>query len=113
MPLEWNGDRLRERVHQAAADAIDELVADAAADAIATHPWRNRTGNLEENIRAEPAHDHGDGHISGRFGYTYSAEKGHRSGFYGLFLEERDYPTLRPAADRHFPDLAETIRRKL
>jgi hypothetical protein len=109
--FDWNGDTIVQRVAEAARMAIDETLDEADADASSSHWWRNRTGNLEVNIVTERARRFGY-HIRGRFGTTYSGVKGHRSGFYGLFLEYRT-PFLRPAADRAFPTLAAKIRRRL
>ena len=109
--LEWNGDRLIERLRAAAREAVDETVDAARDDAAASHVWRNRKGQLEEEIVSEHA-DPGDLNPTGSFGTT------RRRGFYGLFHEqgtkhEHETPFLRPAADRHFIELADRIREKL
>ena len=111
--MDWNGDRLSQKVAQASRLAIDETLREADADATASHWWKNRTGNLEIQIVTERAHRIPGNRIAGRFGTTYfGGKKGKRSGFYGLFLEYRR-PFLRPAADRTFPRLADKIRRRL
>jgi len=98
----WFGERILERKLEAARLAIDDITDEAALDAAGSHWWKNRTGNLEENIVAEPAKREGSA-VTGKFGSTEGA------GFYGLFLERRT-PFLRPAADRTFPRLAAMIR---
>ena len=109
--LDWNGEDLLFRVAEAARVSIDEVTAEADADASASHSWVDRTDQLEEEIVTEDAHMVGS-RVVGRFGTT------RRRGFYGLFHEEGTThefarPFLRPAADRTFPTLAEKIRRKL
>lgn len=109
--LDWNGDKLIAQVEEATRAAINDVTAEAADDARATHSWVSRTGNLETEIVTEDAADNGD-QIVGRFGTT------RRRGFYGLFHEEgtkHEYerPFLRPAADRAFPTLADRIARRL
>lgn len=109
--LEWNGDALLERVADAARLSIDETTAETDADASSSHPWLNRSENLETHIETEAARRVGS-RITGRIGYT------RRSGFYGLFHDEGTThefarPTLRPSGDRTFPTLADKIARKL
>lgn len=103
--LDWNGDKLLAHVRSVVAAAIDDTVDEAAADARASHWWRNRTGQLEEELISEHCAP-GAANPAGRFGTTQ------RRGFYGLFHEYKT-PFLRPAADRVFPTLAEKIRRRL
>jgi hypothetical protein len=108
--LTWRGDELVARLRRAARAAVDETVDAAADDARVSHEWLNRTLQLEEEIVAEHA-DPADPNPSASFGTT------RRRGFYGLFHEEgtvHEYerPFLRPAADRWFPTLAHTIRRR-
>lgn len=108
--LDWNGDKLIERVAEAARASIDETLAEADTDASASHWWLNRTSNLELNIVTEDAKVEGL-RVSGRFGTT-TMRRGRRTGWYGLFLEYKT-PFLRPAADRVFPTLAAKIARRL
>lgn len=105
--FEWNGDKLIERLEQAATESVDEVLQECAADAEASHWWLARKGDdgLEGQIITEAASSDGTS-ISGRFGTTQRS-----NGFYGLFLEYRT-PFLRPAADRHFPTLPSRIRGK-
>jgi hypothetical protein len=105
--LDWKGPQIKARVERATLQAIDDCTEAAAKDAQTSHWWRNRSGDLQGNIIAETAKVMPNGHRRGRFGS--SLRKG---GFYGLFLE-RKRPFLRPAADREFPKLARTIRRRL
>lgn len=109
--LNWNGDRLIALVRSAAADAVNETVDQAANDARLSHPWVNRNMQLEEEIVTEHAKP-GDPNPTARFGTT------RRRGFYGLFHElgtvhEFERPFLRPAADRAFPRLQETLAEKI
>lgn len=114
MPLEWNGDEIIRQLRLAVADAANDTVEAAADDARTSHPWRNRTGNLQTEIAVEHA-DPLARRIVARFGYTYAQGRRHvRDGFYGLFHEEGTthefaQPTLRPAADRHFPTFAARV----
>lgn len=108
--LDWNGDDLIARVAEAAREAIDETLAEADADASASHWWVNRTGNLESEIVTEDARVEGT-RVAGRFGTT-TMRRGRRTGWYGLF-HEYTTPFLRPAADRTFPTLAAKIARRL
>lgn len=109
--LDWDGERLLARVREATRQGINDTTAEAARVAQTGHWWNNRTGNLERNVITERAHRFGK-RIVGRFGATYSGQKGVRSGFYGLFLEMK-IPWLRPAADEVFPTLAANIRRRM
>lgn len=109
--LEWDGDALIARVQNAARAAVNDTVDAARDDASVTHEWVNRTMQLEEEIVSEHG-DPGDANPSAKFGTT------RRRGFVGLFHElgtvhEYERPFLRPAADRHFPTLAERISRRL
>lgn len=103
--IDWNGDAVIERVRKAAVTAVNETVDEAADDARVSHWWRNRTGQLEEELVSEHAKP-GDANPTAKFGTTQ------RRGFYGLFHEYQT-PFLRPAADRHFGGLASKIRRRL
>lgn len=111
--LVWNGDAVLARVAEAARVSIDETLREADADASSSHShwWRNRTGYGEAHILVEDAKVEGT-RVSGRFGATYSGQKGVRSAFYLLFLEYKT-PWLRPAGDRNFPALAAKIRARL
>jgi len=109
--LDWNGDKLLERVTEAARVSIDETLREADLDASASHWWRNRSGYGEAHILVEDAKVEGT-RVSGSVGATYSGQKGVRSAFYLLFLEYRT-PWLRPAGDVTFPGLASKIRRRL
>ena len=109
--VDWRGDTLLRRIRVAATEGVNETLEAAATDARSSHEWRNRTGQLEEEIVTEDAHDT-DANPTGSFGTT------RRRGFYGLFHEEGTEhefarPFLRPAADRQFPSLAQRIRRRL
>lgn len=101
--MTWLGPEIVARVTAVAVAAIDETTKAAADDAKAHHWWANRTGDLQKNTFAEPAHFDG-ANVTGRFGSSMRAQ-----GFYGLFLE-RQTPWLRPAADRHFRKLRAKLR---
>jgi len=109
--MEWNGDAIVERFRAVAREAVDATVDEARDDAELSHVWRNRRGQLEEELVSEHA-DPADVNPTASFGTT------RRRGFYGLFHEEgtrREHatPFLRPAADRWFPTLAAKIRERL
>jgi hypothetical protein len=106
MRLDWKGPQIKARVEHATLRGIDDCTEAAARDAQGSHWWRNRSGDLQSNIIAEPAKVAPGGHRRGRFGSSLR-----RGGFYGLFLERRT-PFLRPAADREFPKLGRAIRRR-
>lgn len=102
---EWNGPQIEAKIQRASMEAIDEITEESARDASQAHWWANRSGNLSSQIENEPAEQTATG-ARGRFGATRI------QGFYGLILEHRG-PFLRPAADRHFRDLAGAIRKRL
>lgn len=109
--VEWYADVLLKRVRRASRLAVNDVVDAARDDAKASHEWVNRSGQLEEEIISEHATAR-QRNPTGRFGTT------RRRGFYGLFHEEGTIheharPFLRPAADRHFRDLADKIREHL
>lgn len=123
--LDWQGERLAERVRGAARAGVNETVDAARDDAKATHEpmwentptkWSKEGGQLEEEIVSEHAGQeslqaYGPDPV-GRFGFA------RKRGFYGYFHEigtvhEFAKPVLRPTADRIFPTLAERIRRRL
>jgi hypothetical protein len=101
----WYGSEIASRVLAASLDAIDEVTADAAAEAKQQHSWEDRAGRLERETISEAASVTREG-AAGRFGTT------ERMGFYGLFLEYK-HPFLRPVADRVFPTLPQRLREKL
>ncbi|MGH3029272.1 MAG: hypothetical protein ACRDNE_00620 [Gaiellaceae bacterium] len=103
--VRWQGDEIIDKVEGATPEAIDETTQAAAEAAQQSHWWTSRSGQLESEIRSEPAQVEGS-IVIGKFGTTM-----HR-GFYGLFLERRT-PFLRPGADQEFPKLAERIRDRL
>lgn len=109
--LDWNGDKLIAQVRTAAREAVDATVDAARDDAAASHVWVNRTDQLQEEIVSQHA-DPAAPNPTASFGTT------RRRGFYGLFHEEgtvKEFarPFLRPAADRHFGELAAKIRERL
>lgn len=106
----WNGDAIVKRMERAAREAVNETVDAARDDALATHTWENRTGQLEEELISVHARA-GAGNPVASFGTTL------RRGFYGYFHElgtvhEIARPFLRPAADRTFPGLRARIARR-
>lgn len=103
MPLRsWRGKAIVAKAAAASALAIDKTMADCVPDAKANHPWNNVTGTAEGSIRiAQFAAMHGV-QISGLWGSVGVA--------YFIFLElgtsrMEAMPTLRPAADRNYPNL--------
>lgn len=102
--LDWRGKQVAASVMRAAHEAVDEVTEEAAQDAAASAP--RRKGQLASEVISEPAERHGNV-IVGKFGSTK-----HR-GFYGLILERRGRPFLRPAADRHFSNLAALIKARI
>lgn len=106
LKLDWQGDKVVERVLNATRESVDESTEEAARVAAGSHWWRSRTGNLDSQIVNEPAVRTGNTAVKGRFGSTRD------KGFYGLFLERRN-AFLRPAADSVFPRLVARIRSRL
>lgn len=107
---DWNGTAIVRRMERAARAAVNETVDAARDDALATHTWENRTGQLEEELISVHAAA-GEGNPAASFGTT------RRRGFYGYFHEigtihEIARPFLRPAADRTFPGLKLRIARR-
>jgi hypothetical protein len=106
----WNGANLVKRMERAAREALNETVDMARDDAKASHTWKNRTGQLEEEIISIHA-------VAGEATPTASFGTTRRRGFYGYFHElgtvnEIARPFLRPAADRNFPGLKTRILRR-
>ena len=131
----WRAKELLSKAAQAERAAVIETLDAAVADAKASHGWQSRTGAALVSIRREdprPA-DQGRG-VLGAFGFepiplagnTHRA-RSRKSGrlrrpkrwdMHGLFLEIgfRGRPgdhTIRRAADREFPKLAERMRAHL
>lgn len=107
---QWNGDKILGRMERAVRGAVNETVDDARDDALATHTWENRTGQLEEELISVHA-------VAGERNPTASFGTTKRRGFYGYFHEvgtirEIARPFLRPAADRTFPGLKLRIARR-
>ena len=102
--LDWRGPEVVAAVMRAAQEAVDETTEAAARDAAASAA--RRTGRLAANVVNEPAVRRGLT-VVGKFGST------HRQGFYGLILERRGRPFLRPAADRNFSNLARRIKARV
>jgi hypothetical protein len=107
---QWNGDKIISRMERAVRGAVNETVDAARDDALATHTWENRTGQLEEELISVHAAA-GERNPAASFGTTK------RRGFYGYFHErgtinEIARPFLRPAADRNFPGLKLRIARR-
>ena len=108
--VRWTGEKVAERIAEAARRAIDETNAEAVAAAKGDHPWTNRTGTLEGAIQMRPAAQEADGEIVGLFGAFAVA--------YAIYLElgtarMPPYPFLRPAADAAWGELGARIRANL
>ena len=106
MQLTWKGEAIKDRIARATRDSIDEITEATADDAQRSHWWQSRhgRGGLEGQIISEPARVV-NGRLRGRVGTL------RREGFYGLILEYKR-PWLRPPADRNFPKLKRTIRKR-
>lgn len=106
MRLEWYGDQILRQFQDQMIAAVDDTLADCAAEAKAHAPVD--TGALRNDITFKPARRSGDG-ISGSFG-AYSVA-------YAIYQEIGTYkmparPYLRPAADRLFPTLLSRVGRR-
>ena len=103
---QWNAPKILNRIEQAAANGINDTMADCVVDAKSNHGWQNRTGTAEASIRAEPAGKQGN-RIVGLWG-SFDVE-------YFIYLElgtafmTGDH-TLENAADLNYPSLADYIR---
>lgn len=108
MTLRWEGDKFKKRAARAAMSGINKTMADAVEHAKNNHPWKYRTGKLEQNTKIiGPAKDVGGGVYAGTWGVTAQAP-------YGKFLEfgtmrMQPFPFLRPAAAIHHPNLQKNI----
>lgn len=107
---------LAEKLKRDIAAGIDETTEAAAADMRGTqmdlpphtaahHPWYGVSPRVENAVSTEPAREEG-AEIRGSVGATK------RRGDYAFFLE-RLHPYMRPAADRHFPQLARNIAKRV
>ena len=106
MALIWFGNRIKDKWLEAARQAIDETMADCVNTAKPLTPVR--TGTLQGSERFEPAEVKGD-EVVGEWGsfdvnYAIYVETGSR-GRFGRYM-------LRQAADQHYPELKENIRRR-
>ena len=84
--LEWDMDHDDERIGEGFAEAVNEILQEAADYAKANHGgWNNRTGNAERSIQVYKPATPED--VEGDFGFGVS---------YGMFLEKR-YHTIENA----------------
>ena len=132
---DWRATQLLAIAAQAERAAVIETLDAAVADAKASHGWQSRTGAALLSIRREDPKPAAAGRgVLGAFGFepiplagnTHRA-RSRKTGrlrrpktwdMHGLFLEIgfRGRPgdhTIRRAADREFPKLAERIRAQL
>lgn len=108
MSVTWRGQRVRVQIEDATTGAIDEVLDRCVNDAKAGHPFQNRTGKAEASIQAKPATQSAT-KISGRWG-SYRVR-------YFFYLEMGtskmpEFPTLRPSADKNYPELPRLIRER-
>lgn len=102
----WRGDEVRAKVHRASAAAINEVLADAVAQAKGNHPgWQNRTANAEGSIRVVDTAAAQGARMVGRWGSVGVV--------YFRRLEFEHGGALRGAADVTYPGLAPAIRRRM
>lgn len=99
--LNWLGGDVRDRVHDAARQGIDETTAAAVIHAKSNHPWSNQTGTLEGSLQMRPAEVQGD-IVRGQWG-SFTV-------LYAIYLELGGWAYLRPAADAEYPKLAGRIK---
>ena len=110
MALRWRGKQVTRQVRRAQREAVDATMAAAVIDAKRSHPWQNRTGTAEGSIQVAERAREIPGGVRGVWGSLRVR--------YFRFLEfgtsvMEEMPTLRPAADRNYPDLAGRVRRLL
>lgn len=103
----WRGDAIKAKMNAAARKGIDSTTSECVITAKSDHPWQNRTGTAEGSIRMEPAEETMAGKIQGRWG-SFDTD-------YFVFLElgtsfMQPMPSLRPAADEHYPTLPQRIK---
>lgn len=104
--ISWRGPELQARVEKAAKSGIDKVMSRCVNTAKQRHPWHNVTGTAEGSIRLEPAKSEA-GRVVGRWG-SFDVD-------YFIFLETgtsrmHARPSLRPAADAHYHELAGLIK---
>lgn len=104
--VDWEGDKLVEKVTKASAYGVDKTLALCVGSAKRKHEFTNRTGVLEGSIQSEAAKVTGS-RVVGRWGSFQTK--------YAIYIEAGTSrmparPFLRPAADEHYRDLATYIR---
>ena len=103
----WKGDKLRDLIHEAAVEALEETGVACVRDAHPNTPIV--TGTLRGSLRFQPAQTTREGTFVewGSFGVNYAAVvefgRGQRRGRY----------MLRNAADREYVKLADRLRKRL
>ena len=129
--LVWKGAEVTARMRAAQIAGVNATMGTCVIDAKSSHAWQNRTGILEGSLGiADYAKVEGDG-VVGSWGsqdvrYALIHELGGTivpKRAKALAIPQADgsvrfaksvtippRPYLRPAADRHYPELAQTIR---
>lgn len=106
--LDWFGDKVKAKVLQATKNGLEATAADCVADAVDVAHARHVTGTLARSIKFEPARDERGKMIvrwgSYNVGYALWQEIGTKS------MTAWKGPYLRPAAAKHYPQLAANIR---
>lgn len=101
--LYWLGDKLKERVVEAAKAAIDETTEEAADYARTHHPgWHTVTGTAEGSIGTNSARE-----LKGKIRGNVTGGDG--EAFYLMILEVKNGAALRTAADVVFPRVQERL----
>lgn len=104
----WLGPEIAAKVLAASKDGIDTVLERCVNDARSNHPFRNVSGAAEASIQAMPATSGSS--IVGKWG-SYGVKH-----FIYLELGTRKmpaFPSLRPAADANYRDLAGEIKDSL
>ena len=129
--LKWYGKAVTEKMEAAQIAGVNETMGECVVEAKRNHPWQNRTATLERQIGIATYGRAAGGGVRGTWGvldlnYARILEEGGtitpKKGKY-LKIPQPDgsyrqvtsvtippYPYLRPAADRHYGDLAKRIR---
>lgn len=103
----WRGKEIALRAEVASRVAIDATMAACVRDAKQTHTFVNRTGTLQNSIRIVD--------FAARHGLNIQGRWGSQAVAYAIYIElgtsrMAAQPYLRPAADRHYPDLSRLVR---
>lgn len=127
MALNWRGSQVTRSVERAARLGVDATMQAAAIEAKKNHGpgahslrrFESQTGELERSVRITDKAKRDAKGIVGRWGskgiiYARRIELGFQGpDALGRVFDQPEFPFLRPAAEKEYPNLAGRIRRAL